>query len=131
VTDRPNAWRTGLAALFLLAVAACAGDEHDGRLTADELRALLPGATMEGEIASGGTWRGTYFRDGTMAISTLVDGKADADTGTWHFEDDTVCLTWTRWRGGEPYCLYWAREDSRYAAYFVDGRLSTTFVLVE
>ena len=115
-----------IVALAALAV-ACARSDAGQRLTADELRRLVPGATLRGEVADGGAFEGTYFRDGTMAIST--DG--DADTGTWEFEDDTICLTWTKWRNGERYCIYWTREGEGFASYYDDGRLSTRFRLEE
>ncbi|MCP4328572.1 MAG: hypothetical protein GY791_09075 [Alphaproteobacteria bacterium] len=116
--------------LFAIALwaAACAETKPEShRLSATELRDLLPGSRLEGTVSGGGPFKGTYFRDGTMAIATAND----SDTGTWEFDGDTVCLTWTKWRQGKRYCLYWERTATGYAAYFVDGRLSTTFTYAE
>ena len=115
-----------IVAVAVLAV-ACARTDAGQRLSADELHRLVPGATLHGEVADGGTFDGTYFRDGTMAIRT----EGDADTGTWEFEDDTICLTWTKWRNGERYCIYWRREGEGYGSYNVDGRHSTRFTIAE
>ena len=113
--------------LIILAVAACATPKNEGRLSAVELRALVPGATLEGTVANGDPFEGTYFRDGTIAIRT--DG--DADSGVWELDDDTVCLTWETWREGKRYCIYWQRNADGYASYFLDGRLSTRFTIVD
>jgi hypothetical protein len=116
------------AALLALAVAACAGIGSERRLSAAELHRLVPGATLEGTIANGGgAFRGTFFPQGTMAIRTA---SGLSDSGVWTFEGDTVCLSWRNWRDGERYCLYWVRDGDGYAAYFLNGRLSTTFRIV-
>ena len=120
-------WKVGSIVAAAALAAACAPMNDGQRLSAGELQRLVPGATLRGQVAGGGAFEGTYFRDGTMAIRT----EADADTGTWEFEDDTVCLTWTKWRNGERYCIYWTRDGEGYASYYVDGRLSTRFTLVE
>ena len=75
--------------LIILVVAACATLKNEGRISAVELRALVPGATLKGMVANGDPFEGTYFRNGTIEIRT----QGDADTGTWEFEDDSVCLT--------------------------------------
>ncbi len=119
--------KVGLIVAVAVLAVACARTDAGQRLSAEELHRLVPGATLRGEVADGGTFEGTYFRDGTMAIRT----EGDADTGTWEFEDDTICLTWTKWRNGERYCIYWTREGEGYASYNVDGRLSTRFTIAE
>ena len=130
VWDRTLARRARVAGIALV-LAACTGGGLAGtRIPAAELRELVPGATLAGTVAGGGTFEGTYHRDGTSEIHTRKDGVADSDTGTWDFEGDTVCLTWQRWREGKRYCLYWVREDPGYAAFFLDGRLSTRFTIV-
>ncbi len=115
----------------VLMLAACTSNLPGTPISAAELRDLVPGSTLAGSVAGGGTFEGTYHRDGTIEIRTLKDGVADSDTGIWEFEGDTVCLTWSRWRGGKRYCIYWVREDPGYASFFVDGRLSTRFTIVE
>jgi len=116
-----------IAAVILVALAACAPSTTGERMTAAELHRLVPGATLEGTVASGGTFAGTYHRDGTMAIRT----DDDSDTGTWEFEDDMVCLTWTKWRDGQRYCIYWEKTATGYVSRFPDGRLSTTFDFID
>ena len=113
--------------LTILAVAACATPKNEGRISAVELRALVPGATLKGMVTNGDPFEGAFFRNGTMAIRT----HGDADTGTWEFEDDTVCLTWEKWREGKRYCIYWQRNADGYASYFLDGRLSTRLTIVD
>lgn len=81
---------------------------------------------MAGSVADGGSFRGTFNKDGTMVIRT----DRDSDTGTWEFEKDTVCLTWRKWRAGKRYCIYWEKTASGYVSRFPDGRLSTTFKIV-
>ena len=115
-----------IVAVAVLAV-ACARTDGGQRLSADELHRLVPGATLHGTVADGGTFEGTYFQDGIMAIRT----EGDADTGTWDFEGDTICLTWTKWRDGKRYCIYWTRDGEGYASYTVDGQLSTRFTIAE
>jgi hypothetical protein len=119
--------KIGLSVAVAALAVACARTDDGQRLSADELHRMVPGATLQGTVADGGTFEGTYFPDGTMAIRT----DDDADTGAWDFDGDTVCLTWTKWRGGERYCIYWTREDEGYASYYVDGRLSTRFTIAE
>jgi hypothetical protein len=116
-----------IAVALLPELAGCASVQTSERISAAELRRLVPGATLAGTVAAGGMFEGTYFRDHTMAIRTGLD----SDTGTWEFEGDTVCLTWRKWREGERYCIYWERTPTGYASRFPDGRLSTTFRIVE
>ena len=97
------------------------------RFSAAELQQVVPGATVKGTVAEGGTFEGTYHPDGTMEIRT----DTDSDTGTWVLEGDTICLTWQKWRKGERYCIYWEREPDGLVARFTDGRLSTRFEVVK
>jgi hypothetical protein len=115
------------AVTLLVAAAGCAGSTAGERVTAAELHRLVPGATLRGTVAGGGTFDGTYHRNGTMAIRT----DDDSDTGTWKFEDDTICLTWRKWRDGKRYCIYWERTATGYVSRFPDGRLSTNFEIVD
>lgn len=108
-------------------LAGCASNKSVGRISAAELRHLVPGATLAGTVAAGGMFEGTYYKNHTMAIRTGLD----SDTGTWEFEDDTVCLTWRKWREGKRYCIYWEKTPTGYASRFPDGRLSTTFRIVK
>jgi len=119
--------RRFLAIAILVAATGCAASTAGQRVTADELRHLVPGATLHGTVAGGGTFDGTYHRDGTMAIRT----EDDSDTGIWEFEGDKVCLTWHKWRDGQRYCIYWEKTAAGYVSRFPDGRLSTTFEIVE
>ncbi len=108
-------------------VVGCATPHTGERVSAAELRRLVPGATLTGTVAAGGRFEGTYYKDGTMAIRT----DNDSDTGSWEFEGDTVCLTWRKWRDGERYCIYWERTANGYVARFPSGKLSTAFKIVE
>ena len=116
-----------LAAIVLGGFSGCAAKNNTYRISAEELRRLVPGATLVGTVAAGGMFEGTYYANHTMAIRTGLD----SDTGTWEFEDDTVCLTWRKWREGKRYCIYWERTPTGYASRFPDGRLSTTFRIVK
>lgn len=127
-SEKPSApLRVLTLALITLAITSSGAMADQGRISTDELRRLVPGATLKGTVANGETFEGTYFRNGTMAIHT----HDDADTGTWEFEDDTICLTWKTWRQGKRYCIYWGRTADGYASYYLDGRLSTRFAIVE
>ena len=116
-----------LASALLMALIGGEAANAGERLSAAELQRLVPGATLKGTVAGGGTFEGTYHSDGTMAIRT----ETDSDTGTWEFEGDTVCLTWRAWRDGKRYCIYWERTADGYVSRFPDGRLSTSFEIVE
>ncbi|MEM9682172.1 MAG: hypothetical protein AAF942_02810 [Pseudomonadota bacterium] len=109
-----------------MAVAACVGSPGTERVSAADLRRLVPGATLVGTVAHGGNFQGTFNKDGTMVIRT----DKDSDTGMWEFENDTVCLTWRKWRSGKRYCIYWEKTADGYVSRFSDGRLSTTFKIV-
>ena len=67
---------------LVVAATGCAASTAGERVTAAELHRLVPGATLHGAVAGGGTFDGTYHRDGTVAIRT--DDDSDTGTGDSH-----------------------------------------------
>ena len=118
--------RLAAAAMFVAAV-GCLTAYAGERVSAAELRRLVPGASLTGTVSGGDKFEGTYYKDGTMAIRT----ENDSDTGVWEFEEDTVCLTWRKWRDAKRYCISWEMTADGYLSRFADGRHSTTFKIVE
>ena len=123
---KKNSGRLLVAAMFVAGV-GCSTAYAGERVSAAELQRLVPGAHLAGTVAGGGKFEGTYNKDGTLEIRT----EDDSDTGNWEFEEDTVCLTWRKWRDGKRYCIYWEKTADGYLSRFADGRHSTTFKIVE
>jgi hypothetical protein len=79
-----------LLPIALVIMAGTAWAEDGTTLSADELEALIMGATRSGKYA-GGTYYLTFQDDGSYCLR-LDSNKADCvEKGPWWFEGNTVC----------------------------------------
>ena len=84
-------------ALSLLPLQAIAAG--DGKLSAHELRGLAPGAYQVAVMA-------LVSLSVKLYPNGLITGQTGAnhDQGRWHIVGDRLCITWSKWLGGQMRC---------------------------
>jgi hypothetical protein len=91
------------------------------QLSADDLKQLMPGATVVSPLSTGGTRRWTNKAEGTFIAST--DGRSISGgrnlpaqgKGSWHFADNgTYCVNINWGRLTEDWCYYIFKAGAKY-----------------
>ena len=100
-------WCGTLAILVALSLSLPAKADH-GKLSADALQALLPGATGYGTSSRGAPLEIEYFGDGTQTITV---GSNFSDRGKWWIEEGNYCSQWDKIRKGEKGCFFFFHKS--------------------
>lgn len=105
------------------------GSLNAKKLTAEELRQLMPGAGVTRLTASGNTHKWTNGSDGTFIVSSdnrtpsggtgITGGRPSTAPGKWHIADDGRYCVLIEWRTAptEEWCRYFfVTPDGTYYA---------------
>lgn len=86
------------------------------QLTEEDLKRILPGATLTGVSRKGSPYRMTLHADGKLNI---VAGYSDenSDTGKWRIEGDKYCRQFSKWVGGRDFCYSVVKEKNTMKIY--------------
>lgn len=106
----------------LIGFAPAWSDVSGTKLGAEELKELVPGAVVKGEMANSGAAFEIKYQE-----SGVLKGKSGShsDTGTWELDEDLICFQWENWRKGEHHCVnLHHQEGNRYCSFFPDGTAS-------
>ena len=76
------------------------------RLTGAEIKALVYGNVMAFETDSWKTGGLEYAKDGSTEAKLDSGG---GDTGEWVIKDDSLCVSWSKWRGGKERCVKYTK----------------------
>jgi GntR family transcriptional regulator/MocR family aminotransferase len=99
----------------------CAGR----RLLADDLREMLPGASMTTKRVYGEPLEIRWGADGTMTGCAGIRGE-DHDAGRWWIEGDRYVRQWNRWSYGEVASYAIVLDGLRLKFYLESGRIEDT-----
>jgi hypothetical protein len=96
--------------LALTAGPAGAGD----KLSGEQIRTLIAGNTVQGDMEGTGTYAEFYQRDGTV--------KGPGYSGLWAIEGDAICLQY----GSDPKACWEAARDGDSIQWLKDGAVEGT-----
>jgi GntR family transcriptional regulator/MocR family aminotransferase len=101
-------------------------DQCNGRrLNADDLRTLLPGASMKTRRVYGEPLEIRWNGFGTMSGSAGYASE-DVDSGRWWIEGDRYVRQWQRWSYGEVASYAVVLDEDRLKFYLEDGYIEDT-----
>jgi GntR family transcriptional regulator / MocR family aminotransferase len=95
------------------------------RLLADDLREMLPGASMTTKRVYGEPLEIRWGADGTMTGCAGIRGE-DHDAGRWWIDGDRYVRQWNRWSYGEIASYAIVLDGSRLKFYLESGRIEDT-----
>ena len=93
-------WYGIVAILVALSLSLPAKADH-GKLSADTMQALFPGATGYGTTSRGSSFEVKFSANGT---ATVQAGSNFSDRGKWTIEDGNYCAQWGKIRNGNKGC---------------------------
>jgi len=99
-----------LATLSLLPVTATAAD----MLSGDQIRSLVSGNTIQGNMEAGGAYTEFYAEDGTI--------KGKDYTGVWNVDGDSMCFQY----GSDPVSCWQAAKEGDQIQWVKDGKVDGT-----
>jgi GntR family transcriptional regulator / MocR family aminotransferase len=99
------------------------------RLGAEELRTLLPGASMRTKRVYGEPLEIRWNGFGTMSGCAGFAGE-DIDSGRWWIEGDRYLRQWQRWSYGEVASYAIVLDEDRIKFYLEDGYIEDTLTFV-
>ena len=114
--------------------AAAVADAQSVRLSGQQIRDLVAGATIEIEAPFGNKLPVSYALDGQL--SGQARGLASylgaaSDTGRWWVTSDhQLCHKWKRWLNSEPQCLRLGKDGRTIHWWSQDGNSGTAVVAV-
>ena len=111
---------TRAAPIFMIFLVFSAGVQAQQfeELTADQILSDIVGSTLTGS-RMGMKISMSFYEDGTASMTST----RRSDTGSWEVEDDSLCIQWDNFRGGERECKKLTRnDDEKYR--FSPGRLT-------
>jgi GntR family transcriptional regulator/MocR family aminotransferase len=104
-------------------------DPNDpGLLTGDQLRKLLPGATILYKTYYGAPCTIELREDGRM-IGRSGHANEDCDTGRWWVEGDHYCRQWNNWSYGEQGSYQVTLDDNHIRWWRPGGRLVDSAII--
>jgi GntR family transcriptional regulator/MocR family aminotransferase len=102
-------------------------DGKGRRLLADELRSLLPGASMRTKRVYGEPLEIHWHADGTMTGNAGFADE-DHDRGRWWLEGDRYVRQWERWSYAEPASYAMVLDGDRIKFYLESGYIEDTLI---
>ena len=114
--------------------AATVADAELIRLSGQQIRDLVAGATIEIEVPLGNKLPISYAIDGQLAgqardLASYLG--ADSDTGRWWVtSDNQLCHKWNRWSNSEPQCLRLGKDGRTIHWWSQDGNSGTAVIAV-
>jgi hypothetical protein len=103
-----------LATLSLLPVGANAAD----MLTGDQIRSLVSGNTVQGNMEASGAYTEFYAEDGTI--------KGKDYTGAWNIDGDNMCFQY----GSDPVACWQVAKDGDQVQWIKEGKVDGTGTVV-
>ena len=76
------------------------------RRTGAEIKALVYGNVMAFETDDWKTGSVGYAQDGSTDAKLDSDG---GDTGKWVIKDNSLCMSWSKWRVGKEHCVKYTK----------------------
>lgn len=128
--------QTGLNFAFACLLAAFAGAAHaqyrlseildkgGKRLSGEEVRALLVGATVTGTALNGAQFESHYTADGKMAGTVASMQGMSGTVGAWNIgEKGDLCTEFTVTRSGAQFkgCMFYFKAGDEYFSSTSDG----------
>lgn len=101
-------------AASLLPLAAQAGD----MLTGDQIRTLVSGNTVQGDMQATGVYTEFYADDGTI--------KGKDYTGVWSIDGDNMCFQY----GSDPASCWQVAKEGEQVQWVKDGKVDGTGTVV-
>lgn len=82
-------------------------------LSGEEIRVLVSGNTVEGQLSDGHYFKAYHFPDGKVSAVSEKGGKSYRSTGTWTVKDNSACTKWDDpgWSAG---CFVWQKSGDTY-----------------
>jgi GntR family transcriptional regulator/MocR family aminotransferase len=98
---------------------------HGRRLLADDIRVMLPGASMTTKRVYGEPLEIRWGADGAMTGRAGLAGE-DQDSGRWWLDGDRYVRQWNRWSYGETASYALVLDGSRLKFYLESGHIEDT-----
>jgi len=109
--------RTATAALVALVSTVAVASAAEDALTADEVRKLIVGNTLQGSYTTEPLTM-VFYEDGMLRGSI---GFTGSDSGTWELEGNKYCNEWITYFNGVRKCYVWVPKGDGYVLQNVDA----------
>ena len=95
-----------------------AGASAADMLTGDQIRGLVSGNTVQGNMEAGGAYTEFYAEDGTI--------KGKDYTGAWNIDGDSMCFQY----GSDPVACWQVAKEGDQVQWIKEGKVDGTGTVV-